>query len=436
MTPSPTPSLSQPPRLSRTSKIGIGLGLIAVLGGFGWNYFSIPTSDQWSDEERRLIASLSLDQLPPLPADPSNAKADDPNAIALGHALYFDTRLSATGAVSCATCHKPELMFTDGLKLAVGAGVGDRHTPSLVGLSYSPWFYWDGRKDSQWAQALAPLEAKHEHATTRSDLARLIKSDANYASLYEAAFGNLPKFEIPADASPLGDDSERAAWLSLSDDEQHSISKVFANIGKALAAYQRKLLPGRARFDDYAERMLGDDSAKVNQGDVLSAAELQGLRLFIGKAMCVTCHNGPLFTNHEFHNTGVLANPGELPSMARYNGIRTARLDPFNCLGEFSDAENSECIELRFARDTNDLVGAHKTPTLRNVDLTAPYMHGGQITDLAAVMRHYNEAPTSMLSHNEAKPLGLRPPELRALEAFMHTLTAPLATDPRWLKAP
>ena len=186
MTPSPTPSLSQPPRLSRTSKIGIGLGLIAVLGGLGWNYFSIPTSDQWSDEERRLIASLSLDQLPPLPADPSNAKADDLNAIALGHALYFDTRLSATGAVSCATCHKPEHMFTDGLKLAVGAGVGDRHTPSLVGLSYSPWFYWDGRKDSQWAQALAPLEAKHEHATTRSDLARLIKSDANYASLYEA----------------------------------------------------------------------------------------------------------------------------------------------------------------------------------------------------------------------------------------------------------
>ena len=174
----------------------------------------------------------------------------------------------------------------------------------------------------------------------------------------------------------------------------------------------------------------------VAQGDELAADELQGLRLFIGKAMCVTCHNGPLFTNHEFHNTGVLANPGELPSMARYDGVRIARLDPFNCLGEFSDAESAQCTELRFARDTNDLVGANKTPTLRNVDLTAPYMHGGQIADLAAVMRHYNEAPTSMLSHNEAKPLGLRPPELRALEAFMHTLTAPLATDSRWLEAP
>ena len=269
MTPSPTSSLSQPPRLSKFSKIGFALGVIASLGALGWNYFSVPTSAQWSDEERRLIASLSLDQLPPLRADPSNAKADDPSAVALGHALYFDKRLSANGAVACATCHKPELMFTDGLKLAVGSSVGDRHTPSLVGLSYSPWFYWDGRKDSQWSQALAPLEAKHEHATTRSDLALLIKSNANYAALYEAAFGSLPKFEIPANASPLGDDSERAAWQSLSDEEQQSISIIFANIGKALAAYQRKLVPGRARFDDYAERILSDDSAKVSQGGLI-----------------------------------------------------------------------------------------------------------------------------------------------------------------------
>ena len=350
--------------------------------------------------------------------------------------MYFDTRLSSTGAVACATCHKPERMFTDGLKLAVGAGIGNRHTPSLVGLSYSPWFYWDGRKDSQWAQALAPLEAKHEHATTRSDLARLILSDADYATRYRSAFGALPGFDIPAGASPLGDDTERAKWEGLPMAEQQAINEIFTNVGKALAAYQRKIQPGRARFDDYADRLSRDDSALVAQGDELAADELQGLRLFIGKAMCVTCHNGPLFTNHEFHNTGVLANPGELPSMARYDGVRIARLDPFNCLGEFSDAESAQCTELRFARDTNDLVGANKTPTLRNVDLTAPYMHGGQIADLAAVIRHYNEAPTSMLSHNEAKPLGLRPPELRALEAFMHTLTAPLATDSRWLEAP
>ena len=421
---------------SSLGKIGLGLGGIAALAALAWNYLALPTATQWTDEEKRLIASLSLNQLPALPADPSNAQADNPDAAELGHALYFDTRLSSTGAVACATCHKPERMFTDGLKLAVGAGIGNRHTPSLVGLSYSPWFYWDGRKDSQWAQALAPLEAKHEHATTRSDLARLILSDADYATRYRSAFGALPGFDIPAGASPLGDDTERAKWEGLPKAEQQAINEIFTNVGKALAAYQRKIQPGRARFDDYADRLSRDDSALVAQGDELATDELQGLRLFIGKAMCVTCHNGPLFTNHEFHNTGVLANPGELPSMARYDGVRIARLDPFNCLGEFSDAESTQCTELRFARDTNDLVGANKTPTLRNVDLTAPYMHGGQIADLAAVMRHYNEAPTSMLSHNEAKPLGLRPPELRALEAFMHTLTAPLATDSRWLETP
>ncbi|MFT5937860.1 MAG: cytochrome c peroxidase, partial [Pseudohongiellaceae bacterium] len=127
---------------------------------------------------------------------------------------------------------------------------------------------------------------------------------------------------------------------------------------------------------------------------------------------------------------------GELPPMARYDGVRIARLDPFNCLGEYSDAQPSECIELRFARDENELVGAQKTPTLRNVSETAPYMHGGQIKTLNDVVRHYNDAPTSMLSHNEAKPLGLRPVEIKQLEAFLMTLTAPLATASKWLNPP
>jgi cytochrome c peroxidase len=127
---------------------------------------------------------------------------------------------------------------------------------------------------------------------------------------------------------------------------------------------------------------------------------------------------------------------GELPPMARYDGVRIARDDPFNCLGDYSDAESSECTELRFARDANDLVGAQKTPTLRNVSKTAPYMHGGQIKTLLEVVRHYNDAPTSMLSHNEAKPLGLRPSEIKQLEAFLLTLTAPLATAKKWLSPP
>jgi cytochrome c peroxidase len=150
----------------------------------------------------------------------------------------------------------------------------------------------------------------------------------------------------------------------------------------------------------------------------------------------VSCHNGPLLSNFEFHNTGILAVAGQMPGMGRYQGIRTAREDPFNCLGEYSDASPEQCLELRFARDTNELVGANKTPTLRNVTETAPYMHGGQIATLPEVMEHYNEAPVSMLSHNEAKPLELRPAQLKQLVAFMHSLTAPLATEQRWLQPP
>lgn len=404
--------------------------LIAVVG---WNYLSIPGVPNWSEEELRLITSLSLDALPLLTPDPSNLVADDPAAAEFGHRLYFDTRLSSNAQVACATCHKPELMFTDGLALAVGVGIGPMHTPSLVGLAYSPWFYWDGRKDSQWAQALAPLEAKHEHATDRVQLLHLISDDTVYRDMYENVFGPLTlPADLPESGTPEGDAQQQASWNALERDTQTAVSQFFANLGKAIAAYERKILPGRTRFDDYVAEVVADS----NEDNALSNSEKSGLKLFIGKGQCVTCHNGPLFTNHEFHNTGVLAVDGRLPSMGRYDGVRLSQEDVFNCLGEFSDATAAECIELRFARDANDLVGAMKTPTLRNISLTAPYMHSGQMTDLAQVVDHYNDAPSSMLSHNEAKPLGLRPVERIQLKDFLMTLSAPLATEQKWLVAP
>lgn len=406
------------------------MALIAVVG---WNYLSIPGVPDWSEDERRLISSLSLDALPPLPADPSNKFADEPEAVEFGHRLYFDTRLSSNGQVACASCHKPELMFTDGLSLAMGVDIGPVHTPSLVGLAYSPWFYWDGRKDSQWAQALAPLEAKHEHATDRVQLLHLIAEDKTYRKMYENLFGPLISTEkLPESATPKGNAQQQANWDALDGETQRAVSRSFANLGKAIAAYQRKLMPGRSRFDDYVAQVM----ANSNEDDALSNSEKSGLKLFIGKGQCINCHNGPLFTNHEFHNTAILEANAQLPSMGRYDGIRISREDPFNCLGEFSDAQATQCSELRFARDTNDLVGAMKTPTLRNISLTAPYMHSGQMTDLAQVIEHYNEAPSSMLSHNEAKPLGLRPVERSQLEDFLMTLSAPLATEEKWLAPP
>jgi len=419
-----------------TKKLFLPLILCTVAGlaFLVWSYVPLPTDNSWDNTDIRLIKSLSLSALPELAKDPSNSVGDLESAAEFGQALFFDQRLSGNGAVACASCHKPELSFTDGLELATGTAIGPRHTPSLLGISYSPWFYWDGRKDSQWSQALAPLEAGHEHNTDRTTVAQLISQDKGYRNRYESIFGPLPGTLPTVSATPLGKEAQVEQWNNLATTVQVQINTVFTNAGKALAAYQRKIVPGRSRFDDFADSLNSASSEETDS--ILSSAEIAGLSLFIDKGQCASCHNGPLFTNHEFHNTGVMAIRGELPPMARYDGVRIARLDPFNCLGEYSDAQSNECTELRFARDENELVGAQKTPTLRNVSETAPYMHGGQIKTLNEVVRHYNDAPTSMLSHNEAKPLGLRPLEIKQLEAFLMTLTAPLATATKWLNPP
>ena len=401
----------------------LAICLLPAVAVLIWLLAPAPLPERWNESEAALIASLSLSALPPLLPDPSNAAADDERAAMFGRQLFFDARLSANGAVSCASCHRPELAFTDGLPIAVGIGPGRRHTPGLLGVAYSPWFYWDGRRDSQWAQALTPIETHFEQGAGRTAIVRLLATDPEYKAMYEEIFGALPDPErLPDAASPLGGDAEQEAWRMLVPGLKHEVSTAFANAGKALAAYQRELLPGRSRFDEYADAVARDGAAR--QGDMLGREEIAGLDLFIGEAQCVNCHNGPLFTNHEFHNTGILPVFGQLPSLGRFDGVRLAREDPFNCLGEFSDAAPGQCGELRFARDDNQLAGAHKTPSLRNVALTAPYMHAGQIATLEEVMRHYNEAPTAMLGHNEAKPLGLSNRQLRQLESFLHTLEA------------
>jgi cytochrome c peroxidase len=421
-------------------KVFLG-GLVMIAGWFAWEWVPWQRETAWNADELRLIQSLSLHSLEPIQPDFSNSVGDSHEAAEFGHALFFDKRLSANQNVSCASCHQPENYFTDSLPLPMGLGPGTRHTPSLVGLSYSPWYYWDGRRDSQWSQALAPLEAKHEQGIDRTSLVNFILQDQPYLEEYEKIFGvistglkNTDLSDTPA--TPIGDPYETETWQDFESSVQIEISKIFSNVGKALAAYQRLLHPGDSRFDEYTQSLQMISAKGDPKDSILSRQELLGLRLFIGKGNCVDCHNGPLFTNHEFHNTGVMPLPGELPALGRFNGIRIAREDPFNCLGAYSDADPRDCVELRFARDTNDTVGAHKTPTLRNIAETSPYMHTGQQISLSDVIEHYNEAPTAMVSHNEAKPLKLRRSEMKQLEAFLRTLSAPLATDSSWLNPP
>jgi cytochrome c peroxidase len=414
------------------------IGLLLLAGLLSWLFLAYKPPAAWAENELRLIASLSLSTLPPLPLDPSNRASADPVAQELGQALFFDVRLSANNQVSCASCHKPELRFTDGLDKAKAIGQSRRNTPSIVGLAYSPWLYWDGRRDSLWAQALSPLEDPQEQASNRMYIARFVTQDPEYRGIYQSVFGEVPDFSdrsrFPEHAGPGLKTAWYAAWETMSREDQQLVNITFANVGKAIAAYERLLVPPPAKFDDYADALV--DGQQV-PGDIFSNDEVKGLRLFIGEGRCMECHNGPLFTNFEFHNTGIISYPGDLPDRGRVDGLRDVRSNPFNCQSVYSDREPEKCLELIHAREGIELIGALKTPSLRNLSDTAPYMHKGQIKTLKETLEHYNDAPFAMIGHNETEePLGLLSFELRQLEAFLKTLQAPLEIEQRWLQAP
>ena len=413
--------------------------MATALLAISWWAFGPRQPSGWTATELAVLESLTLDALPPLPPDPSNAVADRDDAARFGQLLFFDTRLSANGAVACATCHQPGRRFTDGLRKGRGIGLSGRNTRSIVGTAYSPWMYWDGRRDSQWAQALSPLEDPAEHGGNRMAYVHFISSDPEYRRRYEQLFGPLPDVEdrqrFPRHAAPTDDPGLRTAWESMSSEDRHQVNIAFANIGKAIAAYERKLMPGPSRFDGYVEWL--QRGAPRQEDPPLSKGEILGLQLFIRKARCTECHNGPLFTNHEFHNTGSLSSPGELPDRGRIDGVRDVLADPFNCLGQYSDDPEHSCPELTYVRQGIELLGATRTPSLRNLASTAPFSHKGQNETLAAVLDQYNRAPLAMIGHNEAEfPLRLSRRELRWLEAFLTTLDAPLATPQAWLVPP
>jgi cytochrome c peroxidase len=405
--------------------------LLLILAGAAAIGATLWPRQAWSAHELATLRSLSLASLGPAPADRSNAVANDPRAAALGQALFFDTRFSANGEVSCATCHKPDRGFTDGLPLAQGVGTTSRTAMPLVGTQYSEFLFWDGRKDSQWAQALGPLESPVEHGGSRGQYAHLV--ERYYAAEYEAVFGELPNLSrVPEQAGPVEDAAARDAWTALSDAERDGVTRVYVNMGKAIAAYERQLVPGPSRFDAYV-----DDVAAGRSSSQLTPDEVQGLRLFIGKASCTTCHNGPLLTNNEFHNTGVPQRPGLPADDGRASGARKVAQDEFNCLSRWSDAAPEGCSALRFLKvGTHEQERQFKVPSLRGVADRGPYMDAGQFATLDEVLDHYNTAPAAPEGHTELKPLNLTETERRQLEAFLRSLSSPLATPTALLEAP
>uniref|UniRef100_B0SXI4 Di-haem cytochrome c peroxidase n=1 Tax=Caulobacter sp. (strain K31) TaxID=366602 RepID=B0SXI4_CAUSK len=374
----------------------------------------------WSAADLAVLRGLWIGALGPPPLDPSNKVADNAAAADLGRALFSDSRLSANGQVSCASCHQPDHAFTDALPTGHGVGTGNRRTMPIAPAVYSPWQFWDGRADSLWSQALGPMENPVEHGFTRTEVARVLA--AHYRDPYEQLFGSMPDMadhdRFPIRAAPGGDPAARAAWATMTDADRILINRVYANFSKAVAAYERTLKVRPSRFDDYLAGVFGAPGRHAR----LSPDEVAGLRLFIGKGQCSNCHNGPLLSNHGFANTGVPARKDLPRDLGRAAGVRAATDDPFNCRGVYSDAPKG-CEELAFAVvDSPAQVRAYKVPSLRGVGQRAPYMHAGQFSSLEQVVDHYSRAPPAPSGTSEIKSLRLGADERRQIVAFLRTL--------------
>jgi cytochrome c peroxidase len=383
----------------------------------------------WSPEDLAVLKSLSLRALPPRPADPSNRAADSRPAARLGEALFFDRQLSANCKVSCASCHQPGRGFTDATAVGHGMATGSRRTMPVAVAAYSPWQFWDGRADSLWSQALGPVENPAEHGFTRTEVVSALAT--RYRAAYARSFEPLPHqrdlARLPMRASPGGDGPAQAAWATMATADQAAVNAIFANFGKAIAAYERTLPIRPSRFDLYVAGLSRPRKTTLS----MTPNEVAGLRLFIGKAQCSTCHNGPLMTTQGFANTGVPPRLGRSADWGRALGVRKAADDPFNCLGAYSDASRDRCEELEFAvLDSPVQVGAFKVPSLRGVSQRAPYMHAGQLTSLRQVVDHYNRAPKAAAGVSEIRPLNLSQTERRQIVAFLQTLDDPSITKP------
>jgi len=351
-----------------------------------------------AQELQRLLAASPL---PPPPADPTNAFADDPAAAELGRALFYDERLSGDGTRSCASCHDPQRGWSDGLPTAVGRQALDAHTPTLWNAAYQRWLFWDGRADSLWAQALQPIEGERELGGSREAVAALLAADPQLGAAWVAAFG-----------SAAG---------------ETDVDTVFANVGKALAAFERRIVTGETPFDRFARGLETGDARDLA---ALGEDARAGAKLFFGRARCHLCHQGPAFSDLEFHDVRVPVDAAAPPPAGRYAGIGAVLADPFNGLGAFSDdAGEASREKLLYLARTPHARGEFKTPGLRNVALAAPYMHAGQYATLAEVVAHYatleDAAP---VQHPDAEdvliPLNLTAREQAQLVEFLNALTS------------
>jgi cytochrome c peroxidase len=393
------------------------------------------------------IAAYKLQSpLPAVPADPTNAFADSAAAAVLGQRLFFDKSYSGalavaddgangglgavgdTGKVSCASCHAS--LGTDDNRskpnnVSLGTDFGTRNALPIVNSSFYKWTNWAGRFDSQWSLPLAVAENAKIMKSTRLSIAHMLwnKYKADYDAIFpvpldaalDPAAADAARF--PASGKPKAAPGDPdGAWEGMAPADQAIVNRIFANYGKAIAAYVRLVVSRNAPFDKF---VAGDANA-------IDLSAKRGLKVFLGKGKCASCHAGPDFTDNDFHDIGVPQTGPHVPAtdLGRFTDVAGLLASPFNTNGTYSD--NTSTGKLTNVAQTADLTGRFRTKGLRGLSTSAPYMHSGQFATLPEVVDFYDKGggdpPDGGAKDPKLSALGLSAEDKTDLVAFLKSL--------------
>lgn len=378
----------------------------------------------------QLALVLAMSPVPAPPPSPGNRWADDPAAAWFGQRLFHDLRLSDGREVACSVCHQAGFGFSDGLELSVGLDRTDRNAPTLWNAAHQRWQFWDGRSETLWEQATGPIESEVEMGFSRLAVLRALLRWRGLRRPYEAVFGALPSLDPsgwPEHARPVPDRPDhphQQAWAALTPEVRREADRALANVGKALEAYQRRIQSRESPFDHFVAGLRDRDEADLGR---LSESAQRGLALFVGEARCVLCHHGPTLSNGEFHNLGLAGHPDVPRDIGRRGGVDRVGRGLYASGGAHADAEDADrALMLRTLAKGPGTLGAFKTPSLREVAESGPYMHDGSHADLERVVRFYSELdeePAVGVRDPLLEPLRLSEGQIADLVAFLEALS-------------
>ena len=319
---------------------------------------------------------------PPVQRDPSNRVSGQPLAVTLGRQLFRDPRMSPVGYIACVTCHQPDRAFTDHKARAHGLADLPRNTPTLANLSQQRWFGWGGGSDSLWMASIAPILDPREFDGSAASVVQLFEREPALADCYREVFGTAPY------ASP---------------------QRTVVNVGKALAAYVETLVTARTPFDDFRDALQrGDAVAIAVAASAYPAAAQRGLKLFVGAGGCAACHAGPNFSDGGFHRGAV--SEGDA---GRWQDAQRLKASALNLAGPHNDEPNGKrAADTRRMVAQSNMRNHFRTPSLRNVSTSGPYLHDGAAGQLHDAVQHVGSTSVPLVTS-----------QVQDLVAFLHTLT-------------